>query len=221
MKKIVILFLLSLSLFACTTSRVVKPLNKGELNISADLGGPAVSYHGYLLPVPLSSISTSYGLSQNTSLYGGIHTSALIFGVAQFDVGATREITKANAYQPGLSVSPSINMSMDVWEYNYHVNPAIDVNLYWDVENSNNYYYVGLANWFELNRKRDHDEDQPHAWVPALQGGYTWIRRNLRLTGEAKYLAPFSSNEGLTVNYLGPFGRGALGVYFSVGYRIR
>ena len=206
---------------ACTTSRVVKPLNKGELNISADLGGPAATYHGYVLPIPLSSISTTYGLSKNTSLYGGIHTSALIFGVAQFDMGAAREIVQANAHHPGLVLSPSLNMSMDVWEYNYHINPAFDVNLYWDVVNSNSYYYVGIANWFELNKKRDHDEDQPHAWVPALQGGYTRIRRNLRLTGEAKYLAPFSSNQDLTVNYLSPFGKGALGVYFSIGYRFR
>ena len=221
MKKIFVIYFLCLSLLACTTSRVVKPLKEGELNISADIGGPVFNYHGYVFPIPLSSISTAYGLSQNTSLHGGIHTSALIYGVAQFDMGATREIMQPNAHHPGLSLSSLLNMSMDVWEYNYHFNPAFDVNLYWDVDKSDSYYYVGVANWFELDRKRDHDEDQPNVWVPALQGGYTWIRRSFRLTGEAKYLAPFSSNQDLTVDYLGPFGHGALGVYFSIGYRFR
>lgn len=211
---------LCIGLLACTTSRVVKPLNQGEVDIALDLGGPIFNYNGTDIPLPLSSISTAYGLNQNTSLYGGIHTTAIAYGVAQLDLGATLGLYEPEGYLPGFSLSPAVNMSLDTWEYDYHVSPSVDFNFYWNIPQSHDFFYIGSANWFEISGKRAHGEDQPSLWVPAIHGGYTWLPGKFRLTVETKYLAPFHSNKNITIDYYGPFDKGTLGVYFTLGYRL-
>ncbi|MDH5544687.1 MAG: hypothetical protein OEZ43_03775 [Gammaproteobacteria bacterium] len=218
MRTIVVLVLL-LSSIACTNSRVVKPLHTGQLEAGLDVGGPIFRFGDNFIPMPLSSLSASYGLKPDLTLYGGWHTTAAAYGVAQIDLGVLKEILPPDGMLPGVSFAPALNLMVDRWEFAYAAYPSIDMNLYWLAFEGPDYFYVGMANWFELRQARAHGEDQPTHWVPALHAGYSWLPGRLRLTAEAKYLAPFSSNKNIAVEYLGPLDYGTLGIYLSMGYR--
>lgn len=219
MKKAIIITLCLAVLSACSTTRVVKPLAKGQTEVAFDAGGPIFKYAGHYIPMPLSSVSAAYGWRSDTTIYAGIHTTALAFGVGQTDVGMVKEVYPGSEFLPGVSVAPAINFSVDRWEFNYALNPSVDINFFWPVYDRADFFYFGISNWFELRQTRAHGEDQPTHWVPTLNAGYSWIPGAFRITAEAKYLAPLSNNKNITMDYFGPFDYGTLGVYLSTGYR--
>ena len=213
------LFLLLLS--ACSTSRVVKPLDEGKLSFSADAGGPIFNYKGNDIPMPLSSVSMAYGLNRDHTLFTGLHTTQLVYGVGHVDIGMVRSLYRPSFNVPGFSITPAVNFMLDKWERHFKLYPSVDINAYWDVFDRRDYFYVGMSNWFELARERAHGEDQPNFWIPSLHTGYTLVTGRMNYTLEAKYLAPLHSNEDIVVDYLSPTDNGAVGVYMRVSVTFR
>lgn len=215
----IIIILLALPQFqACSTSRVVKPLDPGKISLSADAGGPIFNYQGNDIPMPLSSISAAYGVNRNYTVFTGLHTTQAVYGVMHTDIGVLKNIRRPSFYIPGISITPAINLMIDTWEKHFKAYPSIDINAYWPVYDRKDYIYLGMSNWFELATERAHGEKQPTHWVPAIHSGYTFIPGKMNYTLEAKYLAPFHSNKDIVVEYMSPTDRGAIGIYLRVGY---
>ena len=76
---------------SCAPSRYVRPLEEGQKAITGNLGGPLIKFSGMTIPLPLTAISLGYGLKDNLTIYGGVHTTALSFGVIQGDFGVVKE----------------------------------------------------------------------------------------------------------------------------------
>jgi len=215
---IAVLSIVSLLVTGCSASRLVNPIGSGKINVSVDAGGPIFKYGENYIPMPLSSVSAAYGLHPDLSLFAGGHATALFYGTGQIDIGAVKELLSPMQARPGISITPALNMMLDAWEYHPRIYPSLDLNLYWHVYERKDYFYFGMSNWFEILFKRAHGESQPTHWVPAVHGGYTFIPGKMRFTLEAKYLAPWHSNQDITVEYYGPLKTGTLGAYLSVGY---
>ena len=62
--------LLVVLLSSCASSRFVEPLDKNQLAVGVELGGPALGFGGAVIPTPLSSISAGYGIDTNVTVYG-------------------------------------------------------------------------------------------------------------------------------------------------------
>lgn len=201
---------------ACNPTRVVKPLGKGELQGGVSLGGPAITMGSLPVLVPLTSIHAAYGYSENTSVFGSLQTTSLLFGVIHTDIGVTKHIKKQNGYMPAISTSAIVNFMVDRWDWRSSVLPQLDVNFYWQYKQKPNVLYTGLQNWLELRTTRAHGEIQPVNWLPAISLGHQWVKQKYNWQLEARYIGFTQSNKNIVVDYISPGNNGALGLYFGV-----
>ena len=92
----IVIILATGALVSCNITRVVKPLPKGEHQVGTSFGGAVIKLGNAPITIPLSNISYAYGVAENTSIFTGIHTTAMLFGVLQTDMGATYQLIKQN-----------------------------------------------------------------------------------------------------------------------------
>jgi hypothetical protein len=207
---------LALTISACAPARFVEPVPKDHVNITAALGGPLFDFAGTTIPMPLSSLAAGYGLTDNTSLFGGIHTTALLFKDIQLDLGALHEINKQNDYVPGISLSPVVNILVAMRDGAFRIWPEADVNFYWHYSGTDNLIYLSNSNWFELSGTRAGGAEQPHHWIANLGVGHRFESEHWQYTTEVKYLAVGLPNLPNAVDYHGISGNGAFGIYLAL-----
>lgn len=200
---------------SCAPSRVVRPLEKGERQVSANLGGPLFDFAGTTIPLPLTAISYAQGVTDNVTVFGGIHTTAMLYGVIQTDIGACINLYHSDSSQFGLSVNPVVNMAYDKWEGNFKLWPEIDINAYWEFKPKKSFTYVGVSNWFELASERAHGETQENRWLINPHLGYTYVRNKWNYNFETKWLVPNVDTKPNVVDYKGIGGKGGVGIYFT------
>lgn len=219
MKRIYYLFIL-IVLGSCAPSRFVEPIEKGKISVGASLGGPLIEFGNAPIPVPLSSLDVGYGINQNLTIFGGIHTTALFFGNLQMDYGCSyRFLKQKNKYTPNLSGSAGFNFiwspsakKADFW-------PIIDLNAYWNYGKNQHYFYVGVNNYFELKGTRTLDQPQQYPIVFSPQIGHVLKgkERSWEFLAEIKFIAPYAPNDKVFVPYTLSGNNGATGIY--LGYR--
>lgn len=195
MKKFYLLLPILL-IFACAPTRYVKPLEKGQLAVGADFGGPLIVFSGMTIPLPLTNVNAGYGLSENTTLFGGLHTTALAFGVLQLDAGAVHAFSQSQGLRPGISSSASLNFMLGLEGGGSRIFPQLDLNAFWEYHSGRKLIYAGISNWFELKKYRAHGEEQPVHWLPSLQIGHTFVREKWDFTLEIKQVA-FNQEKGV------------------------
>lgn len=210
-------FLLSFGVISCTPARYVKPLEKGQLAIGADLGGPLIGFSGMTIPVPLTNLNAGYGFTEKTTGFAGLHTTALAYGTMQMDVGAAHGFRMPAGFVPGFSGSAAANFMVGLRGGGARLFPQLDVNAFWEYGSGRrNLVYLGLSNWFELAQSRAHQEDQPFHWLPSLQLGHTFVGSKWDFTLEFKQVAFNQDKRNIVVDYKGPGNSGASGLYFGV-----
>ncbi|HEY4799655.1 MAG TPA: hypothetical protein VII99_11305 [Bacteroidia bacterium] len=208
-------------LSSCAPSRLVRPLEKGQKIISANLGGPLIGFSGKIIPVPLSSIMYAQGLKENTSVFGSLHTTSLLFGVIQTDIGICRRVYYNDSLRLGVSVTPALNLAIDKWEWHSKCWPQLDVNVYRECRSKKSFYYAGMENWIELAMNRADGTTQKQHWIFAPQAGFTYCRKKWNYNIEMKYIAPNISNLLSVVDYKGIGGKGAMALYFTFTRKIK
>jgi hypothetical protein len=214
--KVFVIWCTAVIIYGCAPTRIVKTIPKGQTNISASLGGPLISFHNLIIPMPLTSVSVAHGFKDNLTGFAGLHTTALAFGVIQTDIGITKTLKKQDGWSPGISVSPVANLMFDTWEHHFKFYPEADINVYWNYKQKQNYVYAGMFNWVELSATRAFNEPQSNQWIPGFYIGHTWSRKIMEYSVEAKYLEPFTSNKNLVVEYTSFGNTGAIGIYFGI-----
>lgn len=148
---------------ACASSRWVQPFQKGEVAVSANLGGQFIILGDIPLFIPITSVAAGYGGSEQFN--GGVHTTALAFGVIQADLGAIYAPLSPKKLQPGFSGFYGLNPMMDVWDGNFRCYPQLDLNAWWTFGNQGRHLlYTGCSGWGEFlffsclrSRKSQHD----------------------------------------------------------------
>ena len=219
-------------LLSCSSSRFVEPLAKKENALSIDLGGPLVNVPGVAtMPLPFSSLTYGRGLTNNTTVYTSWHTTAAVFGVAQFDFGLVHEVWRNSRRNMGITFNPSINFATDVFEKNNKLWPVVEANYYWKYKMKGvtqadlltnksvryNYFYGGLGTWFELNGTKAHGEDQKERVLPMVQIGHVFRRGKWSFSTEVKFITPNISNENIVLDYKSISGNsGATGIYLGL-----
>ena len=200
-----IVFGLYLTLFSCTPSRFVNTLPEGETQVGFSLGGPMQNLFGLTIPTPYSSVVVGHGLRDDITLYGGLHTTALVFNTLQTDLGVTKRLYQSDSSQlwiPDVSGSFTLNTLLEMKDGAFDLFPQIDLNAVWKYgENKNNFFYLGVSNWFDLSKNKAHNEpkDNPVIFNPHI--GNTWQKNKWSLTVEYKVMGLMESNQDIVVSY--------------------
>lgn len=203
-----------LSITACTTTRVVKPIEKNELQIGLDVGGPFVNKQ----LLPLSSLHMAYGVHENLSFFSGIHGTTLAFQTVQVDFGWCYQFREQEGIVPGMSVNTVFNPMMSLRSGSFRLYPELTPNFYWDL-NDKHLFHLGMTNWLDFTAGKV-EIGEGAFWHPGAQLGYRYEMKRWVLAAEYKLL---NFNKQLqipqaTVNT--PVGRGGHGIYFTLNYRI-
>ncbi len=232
-KSVLALSFFLIILYSCAPARYVKPLDKGQHALQVNLGGPIAKVPGIgVIPMPLSTVGYGYGLKEHLTLFGNLHTTSLLFGVGQVDLGAAyRCWTRKNM---GITLQPTLNVAVDFYTGANRFWPQLDANYYWDyaelrtkAKNGKGFQkirsvYAGLSNWFDPYLTESQGRANEQVWIPSIQIGHLWQKNQWVYQFEAKLLAPIYSNEDIVVNYPSAFGnQGALGAYFSIYYKLK
>lgn len=208
---------LILSLFAsCSATRIVKPLKAKEKAIGFDFGGPIIQF-GAPIPMPLTSVSAAYGIDSMTTVFGGLHTTAMLFGNLQMDVGLLRDLLPAKGRRPGISVAPIANIMLPFSSGEFRLYPELDINVHWQYSlKRRNFFYFSFASWFDLWAKKAHGVTNTTHYVPSFALGHTFENKKMRYGLEFRLIAPFTNNDNVVVDYIGLGKQGAFGFYFSI-----
>lgn len=202
-------------LASCAPSRYVKPLAKEQSAVSLSFGGPMIRFAGASIPIPFTTLGYGYGISDRLTAYGHLHSTSLLFGNAQADLGLTYTLLKSDTW--GLSASPALQLASSLRQKStFRLWPSIDLNAYDHIFNKHDYLYGGLTTWVEVAKQKAHDIPVTRHLLPNLQLGYVWARGKWQHQAELKYLAPGTPNLPGVVNYIGISGNGALGIYYSI-----
>jgi hypothetical protein len=155
-----------------------------------------------------------YGIDSTLTGFGSINVTSLVYGNAQVELGVTKQLLQQEGSRPGVSINPVANFIYREGTSKFY--PELDINAFWEYNNKRNFFYVGVANWFELSGKRAYDQQQKHRWLFNPMIGETFVRKKWNFNIELKVLAPNIANNTSIVDYKTPFGnRGALGIYLG------
>jgi hypothetical protein len=201
--------------FSCSPTRYVKPLEKGQHCANASFGGPMIGFAGAVIPIPLTSLGYGYGLDSNTTAYANLHTTAMLYGTYQMDIGINRMLYRSPSGF-GITGNISVMMSVDKWEHQWRAWPLIDLNAYKNIGTKGSYMYGGFGNWFEFSKYRAHQQVQTVHWIFDPHLGYIIHRSKWKYQFESRFIAPNIANRPNVVEFKGIGGKGAVGVYFGI-----
>lgn len=212
-KQVVFIVGFALAFASCTTTRVVKPLEKGEVQLGLDVGGPIVNTQ----MLPLSSLHFAYGVHDKLSFFGGIHTTTLAFQTLQLDFGWCYNVLEQDGFKPGISVNAVFNPMLSLRNADFRLFPEISPNLYWEL-GEKHLLHLGMINWFDLTPGTV-DIGNSAVWHPSFQVGYRFEMKRFVFAADYRIL---NINKEIVVpqaNVPTWTGGGGQGIYFSVNYR--
>lgn len=228
-------------LTSCAPTRVVRSLEEGERTIGGSLGGPMTDVPGIgKLPIPFLTVGYSEGLKNDFTVFGYANLTSGLYGNYQGEFGVLRDLWKDSVNfksaqifeilkEQGVSASFTSNLALDNQWKNFRLWPQVDIN-YWlsrkqttftnQMNNNKRGFYTGVSTWFELNGTGAHGRKQEVRVVPSPQLGGWFMMERWEFSLETKYIAPFSSNEKVVLDYASPFGanNGALGLYLGIHF---
>ena len=200
----------------CAPSRYVKPLSKNQNAASFSFGGPLIKFSGAPIPVPFSSLGFGRGLTDNTTLYGNLHTTSALFGNVQADLGATLNIYKKET-KFGITASPALQLAYNARNRTgFRIWPSADINTYFHLNAKPSYFYAGINSWLETSRLKAHNETQQRHLIPNIQIGYVIVKIKWQHQFECKYLGIGVPNLPGVIDFIGISGKGTLGIYYSL-----
>tara|TARA_B110000305_G_scaffold134785_1_gene150482 strand:- start:4190 stop:4876 length:687 start_codon:yes stop_codon:yes gene_type:complete len=202
---------------SCGPSRFIEPLEKDQLAVGVSLGGPFIDFAGTPIPVPLTQLEVGYGLRDDLTLHGGLHTTALFFGNAQIDVGVTYLTPKLKGkWTPHISLAPSVNFIYDFNDRKAKLWPILDVNAYYNYGKRRNYFYFGINNYFDFAGIETQGRNRYILLSPQVGHVFKGKERGWELFTEIKFIAPYLNSASPFVPYKGITGEnGATGFYFG------
>ncbi|MBA2612857.1 MAG: hypothetical protein H0U95_12865 [Bacteroidetes bacterium] len=200
----------------CAPSRFIKPLEKKQQAASFSFGGPMIQFAGAPIPIPFTTLAYGYGLTNKVTGFGSLHTTSLLFGNLQSDIGTTLKLFEIeNKF--GLSASPALQIAYNIRNTTgFRVWPSADVNTYFHIMEKPSYIYAGANSWFEFSKYKAHNEIQQRHVIPNLHLGYMIVKPKWQHQFELSYLGLGIPNKPGVVDYIGISGKGTLGFYYCL-----
>ena len=204
--------------FGCSTIHGVKPVGKGNVEINASLGGPIVEVFSAPIPIPLTTVGATVGLTETLDVHAAFHpTAAMLMGIVEFDGGASYQFIAPRGAAPRLMgdlslvgaggnaapgepaggfrllLQPTVTGS---WDWGRKKRQTVYTALTAFVEPAPTFHVIG-------------------AWAVGERWG---LSPRLHLDTELKWIAPYQSSYYLVTHYYAPANLGAISFQLGLGY---
>jgi hypothetical protein len=202
---------------ACVTSNNARPLAPGEHAVAMTFGGPLIDVPNVgIIPMPNATVEGRHGIIEDLDINYGIHLLPTAYGNPGGHVGATFLVVDEKAFFPALSVgnrlyafSNLIDGRVDLERRGVFFMHQLDLTASYEIWDQ--LLYGGVTHYLPFNN--------PGLFLAPFFGvefqpGIDWIRPYLEL----RYLAPYINNHFAAVDYITPFGHGAVNLSFGVAW---
>ena len=203
---------------ACSTIHGVKPVGKGNVEVGVSLGGPIVEVYGAPIPLPLSTIGATVGVTDTVNIHAAFHpTAAALMGIGELDLGGSwqflaprgavprlmGDLTLVGAYGDQSEGSPEGGFRL-------FVQPSVMASWDWGKKKQHT-FYTGPTVFIE-------PAPTFHA-LGAWAVGERWgLGARAHLDTELKWIAPYASSYNLVTHYYSPAAMGAISFQLGFGY---
>lgn len=203
---------------ACSTTHGIRPLGKGAVSIDASLGGPITEVFGAPIPLPLTTVGATVGVTETTDVHLSVHpTGAALFNVFAGDFGASQQVLENEGARPRLMGDLTTTIaggdrdaeSGKKGGVTVFIQPSFTASWDWGKSKQHS-IYSGLTAFL-----------QPAEKFNALGGIYVGNRFGMRrshLDIELKWLQPWSDNTPIVPEFYAPGNLGAVALQFGYGF---
>lgn len=207
-----------LALAGCSTVHGVKPVGEGVVQIDASVGGPVTELFGAPVPLPISAVGATVGVSDRTNVHAAVHPTGLaLFGLFAADVGASTQLLAPAGARPRLMgdltvVAAGGDLAEDDPEGGFRAFARPTVTASWDWgRQGRSTVYAALGGFVQ-------PWPGPHA-LGTVAVGNLWALGPHHLTTQVEWIAPYASSEPLAPYYYAPGDLGAISVQLGLGVR--
>jgi hypothetical protein len=205
----------------CSTVHGVRPIGEGAVVIDASLGGPITELFGAPIPLPLTTVGATVGVSQKTNVHAAVHpTGVALFGVFAADVGASTQLLAQKDARPRLMGDLTVigaggDLGPDGAEggVRFFARPTVTASWDWGPDTRHS-LYASLGGMLQAF-------PSAHALGTVAVGNQWGLGEAVRLTTQLEWIAPYASSESLTPHYYSPGDLGAISFQLGLGVRAR
>ena len=194
---------------SCAPTKIVVPLQEGQVQIGATLGRPKVNSGS----IPLMGIYAAKGISNATTAYGAAQLSSALFGTIQLDAGVVKGLRPSSGIVPGLSYSYGGNLFVSSRDYATRIYPETGFNVFWQqgahILNLSANTWVDPT-WFLT------EYNQGQILAPSLGAGYRLRYKWIEFQTEYKIVNPTREIMIPQAYVPSTFGLGGRGLYWGI-----
>lgn len=194
-----------LSLGACATTHLARPLGRGNAVGQASLGGPLVEVSDTPVAAPLLVLGGGYGLSDLADAFGRLDVTAAAYGDLHLEAGAAlHPLVRASGGVPTVTLAGSVHVLTDFADL--RVGPQVTAVAAWRVGGRHRHLVYAGADAGTIFGGRTRLLAGP------LAGAEMRVGRRAGLVLELKWLSPWYDVGPLAPTWLSPGDRGYLSV---------
>tara|TARA_B100001142_G_scaffold289497_1_gene306343 strand:- start:552 stop:1211 length:660 start_codon:yes stop_codon:yes gene_type:complete len=198
---------------ACNASRIVSPLELDEWRFGAAIGGPQVNSQR----LPLMSIYSAKGITEEKSFYSGLQIVNLGFQSLQLDAGLLTRLKKHEGFSPEVNLKTGLNGMISFRDAATRIYPEIGILTTWKL---NRFMpYLGSDLWIDPTYGLT-EFSKGSLLHPSLQSGVRYLSKYFEFGIEAKWLNPTRTFIIPQQDVPSFMGLGARGLYFTIAYRM-
>ncbi len=202
---------------ACSAVHGVRPIGKGAVQLDASLGGPITELFGAPVPLPISTIGATVGLTDRLDVHGAIHPTGLaLFGIFAADAGLSYEGLAPDGARPRLMGDLTlIGAGGDLAEgapeggFRLFARPSLTASWDWG-KSSQHTLYASVGGFIQ-------PAPGPHALGTVALGNLWGIGHGSTFTTQVEWIAPYASSLTAAPLYYTPGNRGAISIQLGMG----
>jgi hypothetical protein len=186
--------------------------------VDASLGGPVTELFGAPVPLPLTTLGATVGVTDTVDVHAAVHPSAIaLFGLAAGDAGASVQLLAPTGARPRLmtdltlvGAGGDVDPAGSEGGFRLFARPTLNASWDWGRQKRST-FYAGIGGFI-----------QPFPTVHALGTvavGNRWgLSKRTTLTTQVEWIAPYASSEMLAPHYYAPGNLGAIS--FQLGLSV-
>jgi hypothetical protein len=207
-KSMRMLLFVCLSLFslACGHATHVRPTPRGQAQVEATLGGPFAKVSGMVIPLPLSTVGGSVGLTDELDVHAHLHGTSLAFGVGGLDVGASYMPIREKGWVPAVTFTGRFYGFTDLKAFVPYLELTGSASYQWA---KRHLLYASVSTLAQTSR-----------WpLWSLSVGNEFRFGNFGLQLEGRWYQPATATAFQVVDWQSLGGQGAYGALLGLSYR--